>query len=273
LLPQRRLIDRLRELSQADERVAAAMLYGSFALGRADAYSDIDSVLFFHRAALAGTDERAWVSQIAPLHVYYRNEFGNGVAIFTNLVRAEFHFYAVDEMGSQLAGWRGRAWFPSAEHVILVDKTGQLARHLEPLIGPPPRRDTPAELRRVADSYFNWYLFSLNLYARADDNPRALELLFLIQDDLLRMARVLEGQVNEWVTPTRRAERDLSAAAYERYRACTAPLEREALGRAYRAAWHWGSEMLRELAARHAFDLDEALLAKIGTRLERYAPA
>ena len=136
MLPQDIMIERLRQICQQDERLIAAMLYGSFTRQEADKFSDIDIVLFFADESLAEINQPAWVSQIAPVELYYHNEFGNGVAIFTNLIRAEFHFDSASDM-HKIESWQGNAWFPSLGDVVLVDRTGQLARHLQVLVGPP----------------------------------------------------------------------------------------------------------------------------------------
>jgi hypothetical protein len=44
-------------------------------------------------------EEQGWVGQIAPLELYYVNEFGNGTPIFENLVRCEFHFEPASKVG------------------------------------------------------------------------------------------------------------------------------------------------------------------------------
>ncbi len=92
MLPQEIMIEKVRQLCDQDERVVAALMYGSFALGQGDRFSDIEFYLFFTEEALEGLEEEAWVGQIAPLELYYVNEFGNGTATFENLVRGEFHF-------------------------------------------------------------------------------------------------------------------------------------------------------------------------------------
>src|SRR5215212_4548308 len=88
MLPQEVMIEKTRELCYKDERLVAALMYGSFALGEGDRFSDIEFYLFFEDEATEGLEEQAWVAQIAPLALYYVNEFGNGSAIFENLVRA-----------------------------------------------------------------------------------------------------------------------------------------------------------------------------------------
>jgi lincosamide nucleotidyltransferase B/F len=125
MLPQEVMIEKTRELCYKDERLVAALMYGSFALGQGDRFSDIEFYLFFEDEASEGLEEEAWVAQIAPLALYYVNEFGNGTAIFENLVRGEFHFEAASNVGL-VDAWEV-AWFPSLESAVLVDKSGELS--------------------------------------------------------------------------------------------------------------------------------------------------
>ncbi len=124
MLPQEDMIEKVRQLCDQDERVVAALMYGSFALGQGDRFSDIEFYLFFAEEASEGLEEQAWVSQIAPLELYYVNEFGNGCAIFEDLVRGEFHFEAASNLGL-VDAWEA-AWFPSLESAVLADKSGDL---------------------------------------------------------------------------------------------------------------------------------------------------
>lgn len=264
-LPQIEMIQRLRQICQADSRLSAAMLYGSFATGEADRYSDIDCLLYFQEDSLADLDQKAWLSQIALLELYYHNEFGNGVAIFTNLVRGEFHF---DPAGKtkELASLAGKISFPSLEAAILVDKSGQLAHHLRPLVGRPPERYTKKEVQFLSDSFFNWTLFGLHVLARGE-RARAWEILRLLQDYLLKMVRLQEEIIGHWITPTKAAERELSPQAYRRLVAASAGLDPQALWAAYRAAWSWGLELLPGLLEGQDLELPHSLVEKI----ERYS--
>jgi lincosamide nucleotidyltransferase len=81
------MIEKVGQLCDQEEQVVAALMYGSFALDQGDRLSDIEFYLFFAEEASEGLEEQAWVSQIAPLELYYVNEFGNGCAIFVDLVR------------------------------------------------------------------------------------------------------------------------------------------------------------------------------------------
>jgi lincosamide nucleotidyltransferase B/F len=269
MIPQEMMIERLRQICIQDERLTAAMLYGSFTIKEADEFSDIDTVLFFTDESLPGIDQKAWVSQIAPVELYYHNEFGNGVAIFENLVRAEFHFDGVSDM-QKIEVWQGNVWFPSLEDTILVDKNGQLARHLAALIDRPPTHQTAQDVQFLCDSLLNWCLFGTNVLARGE-LARALEILNVVHDYILRMARLKEGANERWISPAKALEQEISMTAYRRYQACTASLERDALWNAYLSAWGWGMELLQSLAIRHAVALPAELVDKLGRRMQGMA--
>ncbi len=249
MLPQDELIVRLEHLCREDDRLLAAMHYGSYTRGEADRYSDLDIMLYFADEALAGVDRQAWLNQIAPVELFYVNEFGNSVAIFDTLVRGEFHFDPAGKM-ADLGQYRDRIRFPTLEKTIIADKTGRLAGVLAPLIGPPLSHETAADAQYLGHSFLNWYLFGFNVLSRGE-YARALEVLSLVHDNLLRMARLLEGKTERWITPTKALEQDISPAAYRRYQACTAALEPAALQAAYHACWDWGTELMDRLGRRY----------------------
>jgi lincosamide nucleotidyltransferase len=261
MLPQTEMIARLRQACRADERLAAAMLYGSFPKQEADRFSDIDCLLFFHDEALPEIDPLAWVSQVAPVDLFYTNEFGIRVAIFSNLVRGEFHFDGVREM-QNIGTWQGQVWFPSLEATLLLDRTGELADRLQPLIGPAPSHETSQDAQNLVDGFLNWTLFGSNLLARGE-LARALELLHLIHDYLLRMARLVEGKTGHWISPAKALEGEISPGAYRRFQACTAALDRPRLQHAYRASWEWGNELISILARRFELAVPGDLIEKL----------
>jgi lincosamide nucleotidyltransferase B/F len=61
MLPQEVMIEKTRKLCYKDERLVAALMYGSFALGEGDHFSDIEFYLFFEDEATEGLEEEAWV--------------------------------------------------------------------------------------------------------------------------------------------------------------------------------------------------------------------
>jgi lincosamide nucleotidyltransferase len=260
------MIEKVRELSERDESVVATLMYGSFALGQGDRFSDIEFYLFFEDGALEGLDEEAWVSQIAPADLYYTNEFGNGTAIFEDLIRGEFHFEAASNIGL-IDVWE-TAWFPSLKSAVLVDKDGELTSRVRRLVRRPPDLDTPERALFLCRSLTSWTLMGANLLERGE-YARAEAFLTLVHGHLLQALRLVEGKSENWLSPTRRLEEDASAASYERYRGCTAALEAQQLFRAYTSTWEWGRELMGELATRHGFGLPEVLFSKLDRRLRQ----
>ena len=265
MLPQEAMIARLRQVCAEDADVDAAMMYGSFTRGEGDAYSDIEFLLFFREDALPTLDRRAWLSQIRPVEMLFRNEFGHHVAIFDNLVRGEFHFHTTQEVAIAEA-WPGVVHFPTLASTLIVDKSGRLAPYLEPLIGPAPVQDTPPQVQALADGFINWTWFGINVLRRGE-YARALDVLGAAQRHLLWMARVLAGKTDNWHIPSKAAERELGADVMARFRACTASTDPGALWAAYRALWAWGGEMLDALAARYAIDTHAALRRRMSAQV------
>jgi lincosamide nucleotidyltransferase len=266
MLQQEVMIEKVRDLSKRDERVVSALMYGSFALGQGDRFSDIEFYLFFADEALGEVAKQAWIGRIAPLELYYVNEFGNATAIFENLIRGEFHFEAASNVGL-VDAWES-AWFPSLESALLVDKSGELSGRVGRLVRRPPDLDTPERALFLCRSLANWTLMGTNLLQRGE-YARAEAFLTLIHGHLLRAMRLVEGETVNWLSPTRRLEEDASAASYERFRGCTATLDADQLLLAYASTWGWSRELMSQLAARHALRLPETLLGKMDRRLEQ----
>ncbi len=255
------MIARLRERCQRDDRVIAGLLYGSFTHGEGDQFSDIEAALFIEDESLAQLDQIAWLEHIAPVALYFADDFGHHTAIFTNLIRGEFHF----EPASRLAiieTWQGNAWYPEPEAAILVDRTGGARRYLQSLSGGPPERDTPACAQSRIANFLNLILFGASVLARGE-MARSLELLGGVHRILLQMARLAENTTEHWPTPSRCAEQDLPEATYGRYVACTTALQQEGLWQAYRTSLAWGKELMGTLAPRHGLTLPVSLITAI----------
>jgi lincosamide nucleotidyltransferase B/F len=225
---QRVMIERVRHLCRLDERLAAAMMYGSFAQFEGDEFSDIEFILFFYDEVLGDVDQEEWVARIAPVELYFVNEFGNGTAIFENLIRGEFHFDKASDIQSVDESWKETDWFPSLEATLVLDRTGELSRRLQKIVGPPLDRHTPEQIRFLCNCFVNWFLFGSNLLMRGE-LARSLDLLGIVQDQLLRMVRVSEYSTEHWFNPSKRLEKDISEASYARYVTCTAELDEGAL--------------------------------------------
>lgn len=242
MLPQEILIEKVKSQIQHDERLVAAMMYGSFTVGEGDAFSDIEFSLYFQDESLPSVDKKTWVEQIAPMLLMFRNEFGIEVAIFEGLIRGEFHF----EPASQMHQLRQAAWGMTdkmnPEAMCLLDKTGELQTHLAYLKANIPNRHESAE--SLAHLFINWFIFGLNVLHRGE-HARAHELLGILHRYLLWMARITEHQLDHWPTPSRAAEHELSPEAYARFAACTADLAH--LEQAYQEVWRWGRALIIQL--------------------------
>jgi lincosamide nucleotidyltransferase len=261
--PQLMMIERTRAICQQDVRIVAALQYGSFTLGEADQFSDIEFAFFFVDSLLPSLEPAEWVAQIAPIALFFPDDVGHHTTIFTNLIRGEFHFQPASAIPS-VAQWRGNAWFPSYESAILVDRTGALAAALQDLIGPLSRETSTIAEQRIVN-FVNWMLFGSNVFARGE-MARALDILSAAHRNLLWLVRLVEHTTDHWPTPSRRLEHDLSSSVYQRYQACTASLEREALWHAYHATWQWGCELSRTLAVRYALALPTTLFDELTRR-------
>lgn len=266
MLKQEAMIERVRRVCREDGRLAAAMMYGSFAQGEGDEFSDIEFVLFFNDEDLGSVDQEEWVSRISPVELYFVNEYGNRTAIFENLVRGEFHFDSASEI-EEIVGeaMRDADWLPSLEETLVLDRTGGLTPRLHTIVDPSPERDAPEQVRFVCDCFVNWALFGANLFARGE-LAHALDLLGMVRHRLLQMVRVLEGATLRWHNAFKALECEIPETSYARYAACTARLDADEVRLAYLSAWEWGRELMASLADRHAAAPSEALLRRLDGR-------
>lgn len=264
MIEQQKMIQKVRQICREDERLVAALMYGSFTRDEGDAYSDIEFVLFFRDDAHARIDPREWVSRIAPVETYFVNEFGNGTAIFSNLVRGEFHFDRASDV-RLVEGWKSTAWFPSLATTIMVDRTGELTHLLQPY-SMPPQHDTPEQVQTLCERYINWVLFGTNVLARGEE-ARALDMLGWVHRYLLWFARLAEGRTEHWPTPSKSLEQDISPTTYARFKTCTASLDEHELWSAYNNAWEWGKELMRDQAEKHQIAIPTNLIEALDARI------
>jgi lincosamide nucleotidyltransferase len=146
-----------------------------------------------------------------------------------------------------------------------LDRTGELSRRLQSIVGPTLDRDTTEQIQFLCNCFVNWFLFGSNLLARGE-LARALDLLGIVQDQLLRMVRVSERSTEHWFNPSKFLEKDISKTAYTRYTTCTAVLNEASLRNAYDSAWSWGRELMPVLAEKHEVALPEAILDRLDHR-------
>ncbi|MDQ3928368.1 MAG: lincosamide nucleotidyltransferase Lnu(F), partial [Chloroflexota bacterium] len=181
-----------------------------------------------------------------------------------NLVRGEFHFDGASDM-RLVEAWKATAFFPSLETTVLVDRTGELTRLLQPYVVP-PQHDTPEQVQALCERFINWILFGTNVLARGE-HARALDLLSWVHRYLLWLARLAEGRTEHWPTPSKSLEQDISPTAYARFKTCTASLDEGELWQAYRNAWEWGKELMESQAGRHGIALPTDLIMALDARI------
>jgi lincosamide nucleotidyltransferase B/F len=263
MLQQQSMIERTGRVCREDGRLVAAMMYGSFAQNEGDEYSDIEFILFFEDDELATLDQEEWVSRISPVGLYFVNEYGNGTAIFENLVRGEFHFDGASDIEMVVGeSMKDTDWLPSLEDTLILDRTGELTPRLRRIVGPPPERDTPEQIRFVCNCFVNWFVFGSNLLARGEF-ARSLALLGIVRDRLLQMVRVLEHSTLHWFNASKFLEREISDPSYARFVACTARLDGDEIRSAYLATWEWGRELMSAIADRYDAAPPEAFLERL----------
>ena len=256
-LAQDRLDRAFRSALDADQRIRAALTYGSRPAGSGDAWSDVEYWAFVDDAALPGLDARSWIAAVVEPELLVHNEFGAWVAVYEDLVRLELHFWPASDV-DVVRGWPGRG--APLERMVLLDRDGTLVPALAALPEHAPAPTTAAEVAEVCGRFANWWVLGHNVLRRGE-YERAQDALSQVRRYLLWMARLREGATERWLTPSRCAEADLSGELIVAVGALGVPSEPTALATAYRAAWDLGGQLWRELAAAWGFDVPTRFLA------------
>lgn len=254
------LIARVRELCLADERLDAALMYGSFAGGEADEHSDVEFWLFFEPKRRGEVDPRDWCARVAQPLLHVGNELGTDVVIFPGLIRGEFHFATADDIAT-VGAWPARG--AAVDPMIVVDRRGALRPVLESL---PERPAVPAshgEIDELCGRFANWLVLAHHVASRGEW-LRAWDALAHVQRHLLWMARLVAGRTEHWLTPSRCAEHELPPDLLAELRGITADADVRA---AIRRAWRCGRRCWTELVQRHGGAGPQALFAEIDRRL------
>jgi lincosamide nucleotidyltransferase len=263
VLAQERLIARVREVCAADDRLDAALMYGSFAAGEGDAYSDVEFWLFFEPRWRGQVDPRTWCEQVARVLHLVRNEFGTDVAVFPELVRGEFHFASTEDIPS-VRSWPARN--ATTDQMIVLDRRGRLRPALESL---PQRAAVPqdgSDIQALCGRFANWLLLAHHVASRGE-TLRAWDALGHAHRHLLWMARLVHDKTQHWLTPSRQAETELPHDVVIELGRTTAPADAGAVREALRVAWQRGRGYWTELARRHRIDPPEELFTEIEAAL------
>lgn len=254
---QHRLIARAREVIGADERIGAALMYGSFAAGEGDAHSDIEFWLFFHPKRRPEVDPAAWCARIAPVNLLLHNEFGTHVALFPGPVRGEFHFATTEDIAS-VGSWPARG--AAVDRMVVVDREGLLRPVLEALPERPVIPAGPDEVADLCGRFANWLVLALHVSARGE-RLRAQDALAHAARHLLWMARLAEDSTGHWLTPSRAAEAELPARTVAAVADGTPA-----------ALWHEGRDRWRTLLTRTGAPEPATLFAELDALTEGPGP-
>ncbi|RAK29857.1 lincosamide nucleotidyltransferase [Actinoplanes lutulentus] len=249
MLAQEHLITRVKDLCRTDERLVAALVYGSFVNGEADRHSDIEFWLF--AGAEATLDERAWLDQIGTIQHTVVNEFGTHVVFFPRLLRGEFHFTTEQNIPS-VRTWPARSG--PTDRMIVLDRTGALREALDSLPAQAALPTTPAEIDELCGRFANWLLLAHHVTQRGE-LLRAVDALAHTQRHLLWMARLAENRTQHWLTPSRNAESDLPSEVVHAIHRTTATADPDSLAAALTATWALGRRYWQQLGHNVPADL------------------
>ncbi|NLU65889.1 nucleotidyltransferase domain-containing protein [Streptomyces sp. HNM0574] len=244
-----RRVERLRDIARAEPRLEGVLLYGSWTLGEADAYSDIEAYVFVRDEAADGFDGRAFLAQLAPLELAYTNMFGILAVVFDDLMRGEFHFEPASEGIPRMDSWQGMVHLPEPEAAVLLDRDGRLteaASRLARPLAPEPR----ATAQRLADELANWTLMLAHVLGRGETARAHALLQTMVAPQQLQLCRLLRSSTEHWLTPSRALEADLPERDRRRHAATTGPAEPRAVRTAAVRSWEWSRELIAEAAGR-----------------------
>ncbi|MBF0102443.1 MAG: lincosamide nucleotidyltransferase Lnu(F) [Desulfobacterales bacterium] len=264
---QHRMIERFKEACHEDERIVATLMFGSFAIGEGDEFSDIEFAVFINDDSFDEFEQRSWLDVVSPVAAYFLDDFGHHTALFKNGIRGEFHFMRESEL-PVVTSWQGYGWFPSLSTAVVLDRSGELSKYASALVGGPPARRGAPLVEGLALNLINLMLFGANLLNRGE-YARAWALLSKAHENLLKLIRLHEGTTDHWPTPSRALETDISNIAYKRYMTCTASIEPSALCIAYHESWMWSRELLERVAEPLNIELPEAVIVQVQRLLDK----
>ncbi len=193
-----------------------------------------------------------WLALIAPYEHVVVNEFGAHVVFYPGLIRGEFHFATSADIGS-VASWPARS--AAVADMVVCDRTGALTAALSSLPTAVAVPSSASEVAELCSRFANWLVLAHHVRMRGEA-LRAQDALSHVRRYLLWMARLSNGRVDTWLTPSRRAETDLPPAA-------VTAVGSSDLG----VLWEYGRSLWSELSSQFGFPVPAALFASIDAAL------
>ncbi|MBB4034851.1 lincosamide nucleotidyltransferase [Dysgonomonas hofstadii] len=229
---QLQLIEKVRQQSLQNEDISAVLMYGSFTKGEGDQYSDIEFYIYYRTKECP--DKLGLISQIAPVLLFFTNEFGTDVAVFENMIRGEFHFHPVSDI-EDIRAWPKVISFEFKDKMNLMDKDGTLSAVLDSIPPIRPERYTSENREYLACNLINNLIFENNLILRGE-YAHAHQLFGFIQRYILWLMRLYLKKDNHWEAPTKKLEEDIPHEWYLKYEQCIPTLDKESLQESFKSA-------------------------------------
>lgn len=251
---QLQMIEAVRAAAEADERVAAVLMYGSFTQGCGDAYSDIEFYVYINDDDADSFPNEAWVADIKPFFAYFTNEFGTEVAIFDNLVRGEFHFKKRSEM-PEIEGFKMLGYFHDTKAMCLYDASGELAKWLATLDGVNIERKTDENIHSTTNNMLNHLLLGVNVLKRGE-LMRSLGELEYVRHYYMVLARIADGSTIHWLNASKNLEHEISPAHYGICAKLVAMADADSIAAAYISALDALADITGELKGKGYMPVD-----------------
>ena len=260
-----RLVQRLCEAAERDERIVGMLDYGSSSEGRVDEWSDIDVAIFLHDADFDAfaCDWKEWAAQFGELLLAYVGYVGHPWTIYAAEpvpLRVDFDFHRESTIEEVLT-WPNSPF--SVASMVWRDKTGgRLSAYVRQLVGQRSRpEDVGATFEQVCGDFWYFLLMAFCKFQRGQQ-WFARELFHqVVLDNLFRLLRLEANALDRWpvastawniehlITPGRLAQLDacIPAAGVEGLRQAlfrTAQLGREVCEAVtVREGWRWPEEL------------------------------
>ncbi|MFA5583844.1 MAG: aminoglycoside 6-adenylyltransferase [Bacteriovoracaceae bacterium] len=245
------MISQVKESSLLDPNIRSVFMYGSFIKGEGDKYSDIEFYIFL--TDTKKFDEKHWVSQLGKVDLFFQNEFGTKVAIYDDLIRAEFHFLDVKEIGI-IKSWEGLVSFEHKDKMIQVDKDGLLKNVLDSISVISPARNSRESIEWLAQSLVNSLVYTSHLIGRKEWAHAHMTFSY-IQKFTLWLMRVEALAFDHWESPSKSIEKDIPKMMYEKYVKICPPLDPNAITTSFRDSVEIADELLSILKVNHEIAL------------------
>jgi len=255
------VLDRFVTACQADERVTAAFLYGSYAAGKADRYSDLDLFVI--------TTDEAYEDVLAGREAFMRllgeplfqEDFGHAdmlLAILSDGTECELSIGCESRFRHTFAG----------PYRALLDKNGILANTVFPRHAADPAAQTRLLSQQVA-----WFWHDLSHFIKAMGRGQlwfAYGELEVLRGICVNLARLCYNFSDDWAgdEPYFKVEQVLPVEQLSPLQATFCPMERQAMLQAGVVLFRFYKETATALAREHGIfyplELERLMMNKLG---------